>query len=166
MRLSFPNRQSSLAPHQVLEPVETSSTETTTKPSGMGFPFGSIIIWLIFILLTGGILWYFLWGSVPLNYGGDIAEYHGITESIIKSGTLWLTPIAANNIATYLQPAYLHNPEYYIYGLGGHRWPVHFIFYSLVAVLIRLVLHLFSLNELNTLRVTNLVIIALTTWYI
>lgn len=93
------------------------------------------------------------------NYGGDIAEYHGITETIIKSGSLALTPIAEHNLRSYLQPSYFENPGYYLAGTDGQRYPVHFILYSLLAVPVRLVLHLFSINELQTLRITNVLML-------
>jgi hypothetical protein len=41
-------------------------------------------------------------------------------------------------------------------GRNGERYPVHFILYSFIALPFRLVLKLFQLNELHTLRVTNL----------
>lgn len=115
--------------------------------------------WIIFSFL---FLIVFIWvyKSPILNYGGDIAEYHGITESVIKSQTLALTPVAEYNLRRYLQPAYYdNNPGYYIKGTDGNRYPVHFVLYSLLAVPTRLVLHIFSINELQSLRLTNVLIL-------
>lgn len=116
------------------------------------FPW--IALFLAFILI-----FYLVFQSPVLNYGGDIAEYHGITETIIKSGSIHLTPVAEYNLKQYLPSAYFDNPGYYITGVDGLRYPVHFILYSILAIPIRLILHLFSINELQTLRLTNVLIL-------
>lgn len=103
---------------------------------------------------------------VPVELGGDIVEYHGITESLIKSQRLYLTDVSAYNISTYLSPEYLKDPGYYIEGKDGNRYPVHFVLYSFLSLPIRLVLKLFQLNELLALRMTNLVILGATLYYI
>lgn len=107
-------------------------------------------------------IFYLIFRAPVLNYGGDIAEYHGITETIIKSGSLALTPTAEYNLKTYLPPVYFNNPGYYIIGVDGLRYPVHFFLYSLLAIPTRLVLHLFSINELQTLRLTNVIFLGIT----
>lgn len=123
------------------------------------------LFWLFFSLLSAGLLTVLLW-LPAINYGGDIVEYHGITESLIKSGGIHLTPEVIDNLSHYLPPAYLSDPQYYIPGRNGERYPVHFILYSLLALPIRLLLKLFQLNELNTLRMTNLLILTATCAYI
>ncbi len=106
-----------------------------------------------------GILAIVILYLVPMELGGDIVEYHGMTDSLIKSRTLRLTDTAAYNIATYLHPNYLNDPGYYIQGVDGDRYPVHFFLYSFLAVPVRLALHFLHINELFTLRLTNLILL-------
>lgn len=113
------------------------------------------LFWVFFSALTTVLLIVLLW-LPPLNFGGDIVEYHGITESLIKSGGIHLTQEVKDNLSNYLQPSYLVDPQYYMTGRNGERYPVHFILYSFIALPFRLLLKLFQLNELHTLRVTNL----------
>jgi hypothetical protein len=123
------------------------------------------LFWMFFSLISAVLLAIFLW-LPALNYGGDIVEYHGITESLIKSGGIHLTPEVQDNLSHYLPPAYLQDPQYYIAGRNGERYPVHFVLYSFIALPIRLLLKLFHLNELNTLRITNFLIFTATCAYI
>lgn len=123
------------------------------------------LFWYIFAFISG-LLLIALFLLPVLNFGGDIVEYHGITESLIKNGSIALTKEAADNLSHYLQPAYLVDPQYYIQGVDGKRYPVHFIFYSLLAMPIRILLKVFQLNELNTLRLTNLALLTATSYYL
>ncbi len=155
-----------------MEPIHHQQHEEQSSPDQIGvhvtIPHMSLstkIFWFLFALITLTITIFFL-KYPPINSGGDIAEYHGITESILKDGTIYLGDISSFNIKTYLQAAYLNDPGYYVTGRDGERYPVHFIFYSILAIPIRLILKLIQLNELNTLRMTNLVIMTISTWYI
>lgn len=123
------------------------------------------LFWIFFGIVNSALLVTFFLLPI-LNWGGDIVEYHGITESLIKSGGIKLTQEVKDNLIHYLQPAYLEDPQYYIEGKDGERYPVHFIFYSVLALPVRLILKLFQLNELQTLRMTNMLIFAGTTAYL
>lgn len=112
------------------------------------------IFFALIALIAVAILYF-----IPMELGGDIVEYHGMTDSLIKSRTLRLTDTAAYNIATYLSPGYLNDPGYYIKGVDGDRYPVHFFLYSFLAVPVRLALHFLHINELFTLRLTNLILL-------
>lgn len=147
-------------PHHYQQPAEEQISVAIPHTS-----LATKIFWFVFGILTLTLALFFI-KYPPLNYGGDIAEYHGITESILKDHTIHLGDISAFNIKTYLQPAYLNDPGYYVTGRDGERWPVHFIFYSILAVPVRLLLKLLQLNELDTLRITNLVFMTIASWYI
>jgi hypothetical protein len=121
--------------------------------------------WIIFVA-TSVTLFVFMLTMPPLNFGGDIAEYYGITETLLIDQSLHLTPTTISILSKTLQPAYFTDPGYYISGLDGERYPVHFVFYSLLAFPVRLILKLFSAPEVNALRLTNLLILTLASWYI
>src|SRR5258708_6484110 len=127
--------------------------------------FLQLLPWIIFGIVSLGLFFYYLKAPV-INYGGDIAEYYGITESLIKDGKFYLTDTTADTITRYLQPAYLNDPGYYLAGRDGYRYPVHFVFYSLLATPERYVLHFLHINELNTLRVTNFFLFTITAWIV
>lgn len=118
------------------------------------------IIYFAFLFINLAIFIYFLW-SPKLHYGGDIIEYYGVTESIINHQSLDLTKEDQNNLSDKLGAGYFQNPEYYIQGLNGYRYPVHFVAYSLLNIPTRLFLELFGQNPIKTFRITNLIILAL-----
>jgi hypothetical protein len=121
--------------------------------------------WIVFIVISMTLLAFMLF-MPPLNFGGDIAEYYGITETLLIDQSLHLTPTTIDILSKTLQPAYYTDPGYYIEGFDGNRYPVHFFFYSLLAFPVRLLLKLFSLPEVNALRIANLIILTAACWYI
>lgn len=102
----------------------------------------------------------------PVQKAGDIAEYYGMTESLVNHGGITLQPVEQKHLESVLHPAYFTDPEYYVAGRDGARWPVHFFFYSLIALPIRLMLQLFGMNELYTLSVTNILILTVTALFV
>lgn len=132
------------------------------------------IIWAVFGIITVLLLFFFLLYQ-PTTSGGDMLEYFAITETLIKNRTLYLTDEALGNLKNSLDPGYFLNFEksdwnggllYYMRAKDGELYPVHFIFYSILALPFRLFLKLFQLNELNTLRITNLAIFTITAYII
>lgn len=123
------------------------------------------IIWGIFFAITALLFGYILIFA-KLQPAGDIAEYFGITESILNHGSIELTQQDEQNLSKILHPAYFKDPQYYIAGKDGKRYPVHFPLYSFLAVPVRVILISFQLDELKTLAITNLVILAITSFII
>lgn len=130
-------------------------------------------IWIIFSVITISLfVFYFLYP--PINYGGDIVEYFGMTESLIKHAGISLTDLDKDNLKNSLHPGYFSNtdPEqnggflYYMTGKDGKEYPVHFFFYSLLALPVRVILKIFEFNELNTLRFTNLILLSIAAFVI
>lgn len=117
--------------------------------------------WLALIVSTVALLGYFL-GVAKVQLGGDIVEYYGITESLINHQGFNLTSEDRSNLEQVLHKAYFTDPGYYITGRGEERYPVHFVFYSILATPVRLLLRLFSLPEIKTLWVTNILIFTAT----
>lgn len=131
------------------------------------------LIFAVFGIITL-VLFIFFFKYPPTTSGGDILEYFGMTESIIKDGAISLTPSARYNLGKSLNPGYFANQNtdqnggllYYMEGKNGNLYPVHFFFYSVLAMPARYLLKLFHLNELNTLRFTNLIIFSLAAFFI
>lgn len=132
------------------------------------------IIWAVFGIITVLLLVFFLLYQ-PTTSGGDMLEYFGITETLIKNKALHLTDEALGNLKNSLNPGYFLNFEksdwnggllYYMRAKDGELYPVHFIFYSILALPFRLFLKLFQLNELNTFRITNLAIFTTTAYIV
>lgn len=123
------------------------------------------LVWIIFGALTLGILTLFL-NYPPTTSGGDIVDYFGITETLSKDNTLHLTQETKWNLEKVFNPVYFSDPLYYIPGRDGNRYPIHFFFYSLLALPVRFVLHVLSINELHTLRLTNLLIFSITSFLV
>lgn len=97
---------------------------------------------------------------------GDIAEYFGITESLLNHGGVHLTPGDQHRLEQTLHPAYFHNPGYYVMGRNNNRYPVHFIAYSILATPIRAIIDYTPISPLHALTLTNLAIIAFGLLYI
>lgn len=111
--------------------------------------FGIVTLILLFTLI-------FRYEALP---AGDIVEYFGITETVLTHGGLNLTPETKTALETkYLNPGYFEDPGHYLQGIDDQRYPVHFFFYSILAIPARLFLRLLQQNELNTFAVTNLLI--------
>jgi hypothetical protein len=113
-------------------------------------------VWGIFSLLLIFSFFYFSRQSVQI--AGDIAEYYGITESVLSHGTINLTPSDQSILSTKLHSEYFNNPGYYLIGRNSNRYSVHFIFYSLLLIPFRLILRLFGQNELLSLTYTNILL--------
>lgn len=120
---------------------------------------------IIFIFITVCVLDYFLI-KPAVNWGGDIIEYYGITESLINHGSPKLTSQDKSNITKLLNPAYFEDPQYYIKNSSGDRYPVHFIFYSILLIPMRVLLEIFGQNPIKTIALTNLIILSLTVLFI
>lgn len=114
-------------------------------------------LWIL-IICTAIVQLAFYASYTDLQWGGDIIEYYGTTESVIHHITPNLTAQDQKNVEKVLNPAYFTMPGWYISGFDGQRYPVHFIFYSLLLIPVRLVLEFFHQNPVDTLRITNLLI--------
>jgi hypothetical protein len=123
------------------------------------------IIWGIFIILTLFLTGYILF-FVKLEPAGDIVEYYGITESFLNHESFKLSSQDQQNLSLALHPEYFQDPQYYIKGKDGNRYPVHFFFYSILALPIRIILIFLQRDELKTLAITNLVILTVTSFWI
>ena len=97
------------------------------------------IIWGIFFAITALLFTYILF-FVKLEPAGDIVEYYGITESILNHGSIELTKQDEQILSRTLHPEYFKDPQYYIKGKDSNRYPVHFPFYSFLALPVRIVL--------------------------
>lgn len=124
------------------------------------------LVWLVFGLITCVLFLFFLQYPVH-NSGGDIVEYFGMTESLINHGGVNLTSEDYEKLKLSLNPGYFVNPNeveqnggflYYMEGKDGNKYPVHFPLYSLISFPVRILLRIFQLNELLTLRIANLLI--------
>ena len=120
-------------------------------------------IFLIIILISLTIF-YFLQPKVQL--AGDIVEYYGITESLKKHMSFNLTKEDQNNLEKVLHPEYFSDPGYYILGTNENRYPVHFVFYSVLATPIRIIFETINLNPLLSLTFLNILIIFSTLSYL
>ncbi len=106
------------------------------------------------LLLAGLIFGAFLASPAP-EPAGDIAEYFGVTESVINHGGVNLTAQDQSALSTSLHPEYFTSPGYYIAGANGNRYPVHFVAYSLLLVPVRLLLQQFHIPEFHLFSLLN-----------
>ena len=125
----------------------------------------SRLVWILFTAITI-LLGIFFLRYPPIYYGGDLAEYYGTTESFLNHGTPQLTNQDRINLEKVVNPVNFIDPLYYIKGTDGNRYPVHFIFYSLLSLPVRIVLKLFQLPEINSLRMTNFIILEATLYIV
>lgn len=114
-------------------------------------------VWTIFWLVTL-ILGVYFFIKPNIQNAGDIAEYYGISETLINHGSLELRDTDKENLSKALSPGYYEDPQYYIEAKDGNRYPVHFILYSFLTIPARLILRLLGQNELLTFTFTNLAI--------
>jgi hypothetical protein len=121
--------------------------------------------YFILFLLAGMLIGTFLSNPIP-DPTGDIVEYYGITESIIRHGSIALTSSDQASLSATLHPEYFSNPGYYLPGFGGQRYPVHFIAYSLLLVPVRVALTYLHLNPLFIFSVGNCLILFACLFYI
>lgn len=115
----------------------------------------------IFITLTTILLSY-----PPNNWAGDIGEYYSMTETIMAKQSLKLDIKTQASLEKVLPTAIFNDPQYYIRGTDGGRYPVHFFLYSLLLIPGRILLRLFGGNEINTFWITNVAILATTLAFI
>lgn len=124
------------------------------------------IFWLGFLLLFIGLFLFFLYNPQKPQLAGDIVEYYGISETLINHGSLKLKDTDRKQLETALNPGYLADPQYYIKGIDGSRYPVHFIAYSITTIPARLLLRFFGQNELKTFPLTNLILFSFAGFFI
>ena len=110
---------------------------------------------LALTLLLAGLIFGAFLAHAPPEPAGDIAEYFGITESVLRHGSVNLTPIDQASLSKTLHPAYFTNPGYYIRGADGNRYPVHFIAYSLLLVPVRWLLWQIAIPEFHLFSLVN-----------
>lgn len=122
-------------------------------------------IFSVLFFITLSICAFFVSYS-DLHYGGDIIEYYGTTESLINHVSPNLTETDQQNLEKVLNKAYLEDPLWYIQGRDGQRYPVHFLFYSMLAVPVRVLLAFIGANPLDSLRIANVLIFSITIYYI
>lgn len=117
------------------------------------------LVWVFLLVIAFGLSTLFL--SAPMQQAGDIAEYFGTSQSILNHGSVNLTVTDQAELEKSLHAAYFQDPGYYISGRGGERYPVHFVFYSVLLIPVRLVLQLFEFNQIYALALTNLLLFLL-----
>ena len=127
-------------------------------------PLKTKLVWIIFAVMTVALFAFFLWHE-PINWGGDIVEYYGTSESLLNHGTPNLTAKDQHNLEQILNPVYFDMKGYYITGTDGARYPVHFIFYSILLIPFRLILQITGQSEIKTLVLTNVAILIGTALY-
>ncbi len=123
------------------------------------------LVWGLFIITT------IIIASIILLLGkiqpaGDIVEYYGSTVSLLSHGNVSLTDKDQKEIEKVLSPEYFKDPQYYIRGSDGKRYPVHFVFYSFLLLPARIFLNILQANPLLSFPVTNLIILTLTVYFI
>lgn len=121
--------------------------------------------WISLGVVTIILFLYYL-STSQVQLAGDIPEYYGITQSLINHQSFHLTPQDQTELEMVLHPEYFNNPGYYITGTDGNRYPVHFVFYSILVTPVRLVLEITDINPLKALVVTNVLFVTLTLAYI
>lgn len=127
------------------------------------------ISWVVLAALTIFLGWFLL--RVPVQLGGDIAEYYGITESVLRHGSVELRADDQAALEKVLHPAYFSDPGYYIAGRNDQRYPVHFVVYSYLAVPIRVLLQFMGQNPIRSLYFVNaisflLMVAVIWRWYL
>lgn len=123
------------------------------------------LVWILFWALTSSLFVFFL-VHPAINWGGDIIEYYGTTESLLNHLSPDLTYQDQQNIGKVLNPVYFKDPQYYIEGYAGNRYPVHFIFYSILLIPLRLLLEFFHQPGIKSLALSNLLILTIAVWLI
>lgn len=110
---------------------------------------------LALTLLLAGLIFGAFLAVPPPEPAGDIAEYFGITESVLRHSSINLTPQDQTALSQTLHPEYFSNPGYYIPGTDGNRYPVHFIGYSLLLTPLRWILQQAGIPELHIFSLAN-----------
>lgn len=110
---------------------------------------------LALTLLLAGLIFGAFLAVQPPEPAGDIAEYFGVTESVLRHGNINLSQEDERILSQTLHPEYFANPGYYIAGTNGNRYPVHFVAYSFILVPVRLLLQQFNIPQLHVFSLTN-----------
>lgn len=113
------------------------------------------LFWGLFSLLFIVFFGYFIF-EPKINYGGDLIEYFGMSESFSNHATFNLTEIDKQHLVERFGPEYFKNVEYYPANSKGERYSSHFFFYSLFLAPTRLLVRLFQQDEMKAFRITNL----------
>lgn len=124
-----------------------------------------LLPYFLVLFTFGCIAGAFLVHPVP-EPAGDIVEYYGITESVIRHASLALSSSDQSTLSHALHPEYFSNPGYYIKGIDGNRYPVHFIVYSLILIPLRLLLQALHQHPLLLFPLGNTMIFFLCLIYI
>ncbi|MDQ5951061.1 MAG: hypothetical protein QG639_338, partial [Patescibacteria group bacterium] len=114
-----------------------------------------LLSWLLLGFITLGLAAYFLFVA-KIQLGGDIVEYYGTSESLLSHQSVDLSPDDQKVLEQFLHKAYFEDPGYYIEGKEGKRYPVHFVFYSFLVTLVRIVMKPFAAPELKSLWLVNI----------
>ncbi len=117
------------------------------------------IPWLILIASILLLGFYFI-VFAKAQIAGDVAEYYGMTVSILNHGDVSLRNNDKVEIEKYLPATYFSDPQYYMTGKNNVRYPVHFVFYSYLLIPSRILLSIFGINPLVSFPVTNIIILA------
>ena len=110
------------------------------------------------VLLFGSAALILILARPAPDPAGDIADYYGTTETILRHGSLDLRASDIERLSVVLHPGYFSNPGYYIPGTDGNRYPFHFIAYPLLLVPVRIILELAHISPLHVFGVMNLLI--------
>lgn len=110
--------------------------------------------WLLLTIVGVGLSCYLI-TQTSVQQGGDIAEYYGLTQTILSERTLALSAAQETELEKRLHSAYFDNPQYFIAGRDGKRYPVHFFVYSLLAIPFRLGLVAIQQDPLKSLWLVN-----------
>ncbi len=121
----------------------------------------SKLFWGLFGIIHIFLLGYLFFFTRP-QQAGDIVEYYGMTVSLLNHGDVRLTDNDRIEVEKILSPLYFSDPQYYIKGVDGGRYPVHFVFYSYLLLPARIFLFFLSANPLLSFSITNFWILTVT----
>ncbi len=116
---------------------------------------------IILGIVTFSILLFLIF-RYQIYAAGDIVEYYGMTESLLRHADVRLNSEDQTALLKLLSPAYFSDPQYYLTGFDGARYPVHFFLYSILLIPARIILTLTHINPLLSLPITNLIILSVT----
>lgn len=121
-----------------------------------------ILLWIFGICA----LVYYAFFYTP-QQAGDIANYLGVTESIMNHQSLELQPDDKTYLKTIIHPAYFDNPIYYnIIGRNGNFYSMHFVAYPLLITPVRMIIEFAKLDPLRTFSIANTIIIVAVLTYL
>lgn len=123
------------------------------------------LLLLAVTLLTAGLIFGVYLGNPAPEPAGDIVEYYGATESLLRHGSLRLTDEDRTALSKSLHPEYFTNPGYYFTGTDGFRYPMHFVGYSYLLTPVRFLLEQFGINPLLVFPLVNTLLLTVTVIY-